>query len=408
MIYKKWNGFCLCGEEDLFPADAVSVENPFAPLVFLVNRDPVKCRGIFAVAGLEEVYETEGIHCLLPCQPVLPGELSAMVAEHGATVLNTSFHNAFSQLMAQRQKKDGIRVTLVGLGDVGRTVLTGLVLLGGSVIREIAVYDPDPELCARCEMELNQVLPLDGTPRPVVTVCAEENIFHCDLLAFTASRGVPGLDSGATDVRMAQLEANREMIRPYARRAREEGYRGLFCQISDPVDQLARAVFLESNRDENGQLDFGGLLPEQIQGFGLGVMSARAAFFARKENIPFEEGRVYGPHGEGLLVVNSRGDDYDEAISEKLTLLTREANLRVRELGFKPYIAPGLSSAAVSLVRMLQGEDYYGSIPMDGIYFGCRGRRKGQGLAPVREELNPAVLEKMAETFRHLQEYDTL
>ena len=40
--------------------------------------------------------------------------------------------------------------------------------------------------------------------------------------------------------------------------------------------------------------------------------------------------------------------EYDDAVSRRLTDLTRTANLQVRELGFKPYIAPGLSSAAVS------------------------------------------------------------
>ncbi len=49
-----------------------------------------------------------------------------------------------------------------------------------------------------------------------------------------------------------------------------------------------------------------GLLPEQVQGFGLGVMDARAAYWARQEGIPFSHGRVYGPHGRGLVVANHR------------------------------------------------------------------------------------------------------
>ena len=38
-------------------------------------------------------------------------------------------------------------------------------------------------------------------------------------------------------------------------------------------------------------------------------------------------------------------------------------NLRVRELGFKPYIAPGLSSAAVSILQLLRGQVHFGAVP---------------------------------------------
>ena len=120
------------------------------------------------------------------------------------------------------------------------------------------------------------------------------------------------------------------------------------------MDPLSRSVFLASSRDAAGRLDFAGLLPEQVQGFGLGVMAARAAYWARQEGIPFSHGRVYGPHGRGLVVANHRGRDYDPALSQWLTRLTQGANLQVRALGFKPYIAPGLSSAAVSLIQLLR------------------------------------------------------
>lgn len=412
MMYKTWQGFCLCGEEEAFPPEAVPVEGPFAPLVFLVRRDPMTSRGFFAISRLEELYESEGVACLSSCQTPLPlglpAELAAFVAGQGAGVLNVSFRGAFPFLLAQRNRKTtGFRVNLVGLGDVGGTVLTGLKLLGKE-IDEIAVYDPNQALCARYEMELNQVLSAEEAPLPRVTLCREEELFRCDLLAFTASRGVPGLDSGVQDVRMAQLEANRAMIASYARRARAEGFRGIFCQISDPVDLLARSVFLESNRDEGGSYDFAGLLPEQVQGFGLGVMAARAAYFAEKEGIPFAQGRVYGPHGQGLVVANHRGTGYDEGLSQRLTELTRGANLQVRALGFKPYIAPGLSSAAVSLVRLLRGQEHYGAVPLAGAYFGCVSRFTPLGLALRREELCGPLLARLTETHDMLRKLDAL
>ena len=58
--------------------------------------------------------------------------------------------------------------------------------------------------------------------------------------------------------------------------SRERKFRGLFLVMSDPVDPLCRAAYLASNRDEAGNLDHQGLLPEQIRGLGLGVMNARS------------------------------------------------------------------------------------------------------------------------------------
>ena len=410
MIYKSWHGFCLCGEEADFPSEAQVVSSPFAPLVFLVRRDPMKQRGYFAIHSLEELTEEESIRCLCLCEAALPEQASEPLAEfvqaHGAGVLNLAFQRAFLWLLSQATPKhSGFKITLVGLGDVGGTVLTGLKLLGQE-IDEIAIFDPNQAQCARYEMEMNQILSPDGRPLPNVTICPEEELFDCDLFAFTASRGVPGLNSGVKDVRMAQFEANRDMLDHYAKLARAANFQGIFCQISDPVDNLARSVFLASNRDESGQYDFAGLLPEQVQGFGLGVMAARAAYLARKEGIDFTNGQVYGPHGQGLIVANDRGNGYDTVLSENLTRLTREANLRVRELGFKPYIAPGLSSAAISLVRLLRGQDHYGAVPLDGAYFGCLSRFTPLGVSLVREVIHPALLDRLSVAHQSLREFD--
>jgi hypothetical protein len=256
-------------------------------------------------------------------------------------------------------------------------------------------------------MEMNQVLPEHpGGCVPRVTICPEERLFDCDLFVFTASRGVPGLDSGVKDVRMAQFEANRAMLGVYAKKARDAAFSGIFCQVSDPVDQLSREVFLRSNRDEAGVYDFAGLLPEQVQGFGLGVMAGRAAYYAEKEGVDFTGGRVYGPHGQGLIVANDADAGYDEEISLRLTELTRTANLQVRGLGFKPYIAPGLSSAAVSLLRLVRGEAHYGAVPLGGAYFGCVSRMTRCGVSLCRETICQPLLARLEETHRALREFD--
>ena len=403
MEFRSWKGFCLCDLGGGFPPEAARVNAPFAPLVFLVRRDPLKSRGCFAVGNTAQIMEPENACALLPNEApaALPG-VETFVRENGATVLNTAFARAFDHL-ARPQKKSGLTATLVGLGDVGGTLLIALKLLGRELSR-IAIYDPNEALCRRYEVELNQVLPPDGAPLPEIAICSQERLFDCDLFLFTASRGVPPVGSDVQDVRMAQFVRNREMLAGYARRAREAAFGGLFCQISDPVDQLCRAVFLESNRDASGAFDAAGLLPEQVRGFGLGVMAARAAYHAKKDGIDFSGGRVYGPHGADLIVAN-HPQNYNEALSARLTQETVTANLRVRELGFKPYIAPALSSAAVSLLRLVRGEVCCSAIPMGGAYFGCRSRTTSAGILTQREALHPALFRKIEEVQQRLERF---
>lgn len=403
MEFRSWKGFCLCDLGGGFPPEAARVNAPFAPLVFLVRRDPLKSRGCFAVGNTAQIMEPENACALLPNEApaALPG-VETFVRENGATVLNTAFARAFDHL-ARPRKKSGLTATLVGLGDVGGTLLIALKLLGRELSR-IAIYDPNEALCRRYEVELNQVLPPDGAPLPEIAICSQERLFDCDLFLFTASRGVPPVGSDVQDVRMAQFARNREMLAGYARRARETAFDGLFCQISDPVDQLCRAVFLESNRDASGAFDAAGLLPEQVRGFGLGVMAARAAYNAKNDGIDFSGGRVYGPHGADLIVAN-HPQNYDEALSARLTQETVTANLRVRELGFKPYIAPALSSAAVSLLRLVRGEVCCSAIPMGGAYFGCRSRTTSAGILTQREALHPALFRKIEEVQQRLERF---
>ena len=168
-----------------------------------------------------------------------PSPLASFVKTHGAAVLNTAFTRCFDVLRDYHARKNRpFRLTLVGLGDVGGAVLTGLKLLGEGIF-EIGIYDPNEAQCARYEMELNQVLPIDeGKVLPRIVIRDPQHLFNCDALLFTASRGVPALDSEVKNVRMAQYESNRQMLESYARQARDSGFTGLFAQISDPVDLL--------------------------------------------------------------------------------------------------------------------------------------------------------------------------
>jgi hypothetical protein len=274
---------------------------------------------------------------------------------------------------------------------VGSTLLTGLKLMGGDVISSIGICDLSDQITARWEFEMGQItLPWEYTAMPEVEVVTPDKLFDCDVFVFVASKGIPPVGSDIKDVRMYQFENNAKIVAHYAKLARKANFRGLWCAVSDPVDPLAKTAYLESNRDENGNWDGMGLRPEQVQGYGLGVMNARAAYYAKRDDrfAPFlTEGRTFGPHGTGLTVANSI-ENYDEALSRELTGLTVTANLKMREIGFKPYVAPALSSGALSILLTLRGQWHCGSVFLDGVYMGVKNRYTPYG---IETELLPCI-----------------
>lgn len=290
------------------------------------------------------------------------------------------------------------RVHILAMGDVGSMLLTGLKLLGADVIETIGIWDINEAAAAYWACEMNQAMyPWDYERMPEVEVIKKEQLFDCDVFLFCASRGVPPVGAAVSDVRMVQFEANAAIVREYGKMAREKNFQGLFGVVSDPVDPLCKAAYLESNRDETGRFDGRGLLPEQIQGFGLGVMNARAAYFAKRDSrfaSFLREGRAYGPHGEDLVIANSL-KLYDDQLSRELTHLAVTANLKVRELGFKPYVAPALSSGALSVLLMLRGAWHYSSTFLGGVFMGAKNRFTPMGLETECEEIPETLFERI-------------
>lgn len=300
-------------------------------------------------------------------------------------------------------KKHKYRVHVLALGDVGTTILMGLRLLGAEVIQSIGISDLNEKNIERLVMEMNQIrYPFAQWPEaamsvlPPVYAVPEGKLFDCDVFIFCASKSVPAIGVQG-DVRMVQLEANSALASHFARMAKDAHFSGLICEVSDPVDPLAKVFLRES-----------GLAPEQIQGYGLGVMNARACYYAEKDPALthyLTEGRAFGPHGEDLVIADSL-ENYDEAKSEKLTRLTVEANLAVRALGYKPYIAPALSSAALSILLTLQGKWHYGSVYLGdadkGAYFGVRNRYTAAGLAYEDVTVGPALFARLQRAYGNL------
>lgn len=299
------------------------------------------------------------------------------------------------------------RVHLLAVGDVGGTLLTALKLLGGDCISTIGICDLNEKTLARWQAEMGQIAwPWDYDALPEVEAVSSEHLFDCDVFIFAATKSIPAVGSGVADVRMAQYEANRPLVASFARQAREAGFGGLFIVLSDPVDPLCRAAYHASNAGPDGHWDGLGLLPEQVQGFGLGVMNARAAYFA-KEDPRFasflKEGRSFGPHGKGLVIANSV-EHYNDAISRELTERVLSANLRIRDLGFKPYVAPAVSSGAMQLLLTLRGQWHCGSVCLGGVWFGVRNRFTPTGLEIETLELPDALFARLRETETLLRE----
>ena len=293
------------------------------------------------------------------------------------------------------------RVSILALGDVGTTMLIGLRLMGADVISDIGICDIRQENCERLVREINQIRFPDGEPKlPPVRIVTEDELFDTDVFIFCASRGVPGLGSEKDpgfDVRMAQLDANRGIIEHYADLAKKADYKGLIAVVSDPVDNLCAAF-----------LDASGLRPWQFRGYGLGVMNARAAYYAEMDerfSMYADEGEAFGPHGQDLVIANSI-ENYDDGLSRELTELAAGANLEVRALGFKPYIAPAMSSAAISILLTLRGEWNYGSVYLGdenrGAFLGIRSRYDGGKWDHEDPELPDELYERIKESYIRL------
>ena len=379
-------------------------------LFFLVHGDAKLGRGSFKVTHPGQLTNPHGLENLDASRletPVVDEAVSAAIADGRLTCVNMDLDN-WEKVLSWNPGTRKKRVNMLAIGDVGSTLLTGLKLLGGDVIESIGICDLSEQITARWEFEMGQIsLPWVYDSMPEVHVVKPEELFDCDMFVFVASKGIPPVGSGIKDVRMYQFENNAKIVKHYAQMARKANFQGLWCAVSDPVDPLAKTAYLESNKDENGNWDGKGLRPEQVQGFGLGVMNARAAYYAKKDNrfaSFLTEGRSFGPHGTGLTIANSI-ENYDDALSQELTHLTVTANLKMREIGFKPYVAPAMSSGALSLLLTLRGEWHCGSVFLDGIFMGVKNRYTPFG---VETELLPhipdALYGHIVDAAEHLKE----
>ncbi|KAB3530554.1 lactate/malate family dehydrogenase [Alkaliphilus serpentinus] len=375
-------------------------------LYFLKNFDRGKSRRSFVVTQPSQLFiKEEGINLLAleESQRNLPPWLIDRIHNREVVSINTAYDDWQDVLNLSPPPK--WRVNILGLGDVGSNLLIGLKLLGGDCIKEIGIYDRNPNKLQRWEREANQIY---GVNQPMAKVVPLDfnNLFNCDLFIFCVAARVPAIGEENIDVRMVQLKENAKILSTYGKMARDVGYKGIFAVVSDPVDLLCSSLLKASNTDTDGNMDYKGLLPDQIRGYGLGVMNARALYYAMDHSTaPYyeTEGRAYGPHGEGLIIADNI-HNYNHEKSLYLTEKAKTANLEIRSLGFKPYIAPALSSGALSILDTIRGNWHYSATYMGGVYMGALNRFTSQGVEVEANHLHPQLLERLKGTYQLLEE----
>ncbi len=377
-------------------------------IIYVLNRiNPLKSRRYFSITDPSLIFlKEEGIHLLQKSKKIdydLPLWLNERIKEKRVSSLNTEYPNWQNVLTYKFPSR--WKVNIVGLGDVGGVLLTGLRLLGGSCVESIGIYDKNINAIKRWELEANQIFfPFTAQKFPEVYQLKEENIFDCDMFIFCATVGVPSLGEEQEDVRMKQFKGNSKIISDYAQKAREKSFKGIFAIISDPVDLLCKVVFLTGNKNTSGEFDFKGLAADQIRGYGLGVMHARAVYYSKQNTETAEydrEGRAFGPHGQGLVIANSL-KKYNESLSKVLTDQTVKANLEVRKTGFKPYVAPALSSGSYPLIATMSGKWHYSATFMGGVFMGAKNRLLKSGTEIEGLNLPVNLVEKIKENYKEL------
>lgn len=404
MTYE-YKGWTFIAFEDLTRLGATEAQSDAlknAPLVYLF-RAPVGSTKLMAYISKEAAFsgENESLAELYNFSSESIPAINLSYFEHvfGTDDLNRVItYLEASEAKLQKKKK----LTLLGLGDVGSMLSIGLKLLGGDIIESLGIFDISDAQKSRWEMELNQIA---INPKLKITGIDSEALFSGDMFIFCASKGVPKVGEEGKDVRMIQFEENSKLIALYAKRARDAQFKGIFAVVSDPVDLLCKQVFESSNRNETtGMMDYMGLLPEQVIGFGLGVMDGRAQYYSDKLSLNYAEtGRVFGPHGEALVVSDDILSEDQEA-AQRLTKCVVEANLEMRALGYKPFVAPAMSSGAVSIVNLLAGNDHYSANFLRGVYWGSRNKQRSYGVDVERLTVSKALMVRLESTYKRLED----
>jgi hypothetical protein len=265
-----------------FPYNKYDNYKSYKEIIYYLTKLPLPSKLKFSAVSYDDLFiDKEDIGNIISGGKLPEDDfINENILRGNISVINTNYPNWERALKDTNIKK--WKVNLIGLGDVGGTLLTGLRLLGGDVIDRIGIYDLDESKVNRWFYEANQIVSLNDKSYPDIIKLKEEEIFCCDMFIFCVTVGIPSLDSEIKDVRMAQFEKNSKITKNYCQKGRNEGFDGLFAVVSDPVDLLCFSAFEGFNQDTSGKYDYSGIPAENIKGYGLGVMNGRAVFYSSK------------------------------------------------------------------------------------------------------------------------------
>jgi hypothetical protein len=412
MIYYRIKGKTVLSK---IPRDSHEViseddaKNTSGIIYTLTNMDPRKSRKSFCVTHPSLLFlEKEGLELLKNPNPIfddIPQWVIDKINNRQVKCINATFPNWEEVLTEDLPSK--WRINIIGLGDVGGNLAAGLRLAAGDHVSRVGIYDIDKNRIKRWKYEAGQTLsPSEDLSHPEIYPLTEEELFDCDMFVFCISVGVPEVGKEPEDVRIAQFEGNAAVLKQYSKIARDKNFKGLFIVMSDPVDLLSQIAYNFSNMDEEGNMDFKGMAPEQIRAYGLGVMHGRAAYFADEKGAPqyYKEGRCFGPHGEGVVVADSI-ENYNEQLSDYLTIRTKNANLDVRTFGFKPYIAPAFSSGVFSFIETFKGNWHYSATSIGGVFMGSRNKLLPSGMELETYDFPEKLYAKLKNTYDYLSDW---
>lgn len=410
MRYYKFNNICICTEERLSYEEINSPQDYTWERIVIASNLNAQSKNKIAYfnCGLEstlcESYSDLRLDNSIDSSLIEPWLLDK-IKNRAVSFVNLNAPN-FEELITSTMPKKW-RINILALGDVGATLTLGLRLLGGNSIDSIGIYDFDINKVNRVMLECNQIYSsFDNRIYPEIIPIQYDELFNCDMFVFCASKAIPSIDIVDKDVRMVQLEENEKIITQYAKLARNLNFKGIFSVVSDPVDLLCKVAYTESNTDDNGIFDSKGLSPENIRGYGLGVMNARAHYYANMlySNSNYDlYGRAFGPHGKGLIIADNI-ENYNHSVSLELTEKTQNANLEIRKTGFKPYIAPALSSGALSIIATIENQWHYSAIYFGGVFMGIKNRLLPIGIEWEQYNFNADLYDRITSTYNYLKE----
>ena len=185
-IYKIKDNILLTNDECL-PYKEISyreAEESTGKIYLSFDKSPLNYRSLFKIIkeNLIDSYK-EGVEILNSSSPDLfsyPSFIKKAIEDGRAFGVNSSY-NDYHKFLSSEEKDRPLRVNIIGLGDVGGILATGLRLLGNDIISSIGLYDRDYNKIDRWYQELSSINSPTLSFTPEIHALKEEEVF---LLAY--------------------------------------------------------------------------------------------------------------------------------------------------------------------------------------------------------------------------------